>query len=296
MSRLKSNLILIKLTIALFFLTAGLFSCAEQPTGYIYRPTQRDEVAVSRLVENVVSSLYDNMDLSVGFLEDASHTNNYATILPAGWQAIPFVDTTSGAPYTLYFHNFLDQKYQSIRFDKNPLEGAVRMPSDIEYSFLKLRNFFNERSFEFYMDVDEYIHLVVEYSQNRNDPHHVEGWFDIKRAVEFEEEIQIGDYISTYEYYMYPTWVIRIEDFSTDALDHSARLIIEGTFPHRDEIDNFQNDHVTGDITMQANGTGSGEIRLYGKPISRVYFTSRGAGFEGYFTLYSQDHYWIHDF
>ena len=186
MSRLKSNLILIKLTIALFFLTAGLFSCAEQPTGYIYRPTQRDEVAVSRLVENVVSSLYDNMDLSVGFLEDASHTNNYATILPAGWQAIPFVDTTSGAPYTLYFHNFLDQKYQSIRFDKNPLEGAVRMPSDIEYSFLKLRNFFNERSFEFYMDVDEYIHLVVEYSQNRNDPHHVEGWFDIKRAVEFE--------------------------------------------------------------------------------------------------------------
>ena len=284
-------------TILLLVITSALFiGCAEQPTGYVYRPLERDVVSMSRITVDVVSSLYDQLDIAVGFLEDASQTSNYATILPAGWMEAPMQDTLTGDWYTIYYYNYLDQSYQGLRFDKNPDPQAIRTPSNIEYQYTTLRNFFNERNSEFYIDIEQNQYMVIEYADNRQNPDLVEGWFSVRRAVEFIEEITIGDFETTYSYYQYPSWIIRIKDYTTDPDDNAGRLIIEGTFPHRDELDNFRNDHVSGEITLKEDGSGSGEMRLFGEPVSKIHFTSRGAGFVGYFTLESEEHSLRHRF
>ncbi|NQU04850.1 MAG: hypothetical protein HQ568_02055, partial [Calditrichaeota bacterium] len=303
--------------------------CEEQPLGYIYRPSTSDESSVARIASKMVSSMYDHIDMAVGFLEDASHTNRYDTILPAGWVEdyiiISSVDSTVAIDYdlttinadridildtldnmlairivldldTLYIHNHLDQKLQGLRFDTDPIAGAVRTPSNIEYGFNAYRNFENFRTGSYYLDIYESSHLIIEYADmdavgDRRDPNHVQGWAEMTRAVKFEETINPGtDGEFERVYYEYPTWIIGIENFSADQFDQNSRLVIEGTFPHLDDLDYYREDHVSGIIEIGPDGTGQGELSLYGEPIVRLYFTGRSAGFNGYFTLESQDH------
>ncbi len=316
-----------KTFLLLSFLMLGMIGCEEQPLGYIYRPSTSDESSVARIASNMVSSMYDHLDMATGFLEDASHTNRYDTILPAGWveeykivssqadtvaisfdlstieaDRVDIVDTLDNMLAiiildldTLYFHNHLDQKQQFLHFDRIPLSGAVRTPSSIEYGYNAFCNFFNYRSSSWYLDIYESSHLIIEYADknavgDRQDPNHVQGWAEMTRAVKFEETIDLGDIEYDYVYYEYPTWIIRIEDFSTDPFDQSSRLVIEGTFPHSDDIDNYREDHVSGVVEIGSDGVGQGEISLYGKPIVKLYFTGRSAGFNGYFTLENQNH------
>ena len=286
----------IKLTLVLSFFAVGLIGCAEQPLGYIYRPTQSDEVTLARTATDVISSIYDHMDLATRLLEDASRTNRWDTILPPGW--VEGYDMDLGL---MYFHNYLDQKYEFLLIDKDPLPGAVRTPSDIEYRYMELRNFLNTRTWEYYIDIYERSTLKIEYADDENpgdrrDPYNVQGWLDITRALPFEETIVFDDYEYDYTYYEYPTWVLHIENFSIDPSDHRARIQIEGTLPHRDETEKYREDHVTGKIVIHADGTGSGELSLYGEPVVIIHFLNRGAGFTGYFTLHSQDHDQRHTF
>ena len=285
----KSSLTLIRFALILSFLAAGMFSCSEEPLGYIYRPTQKDEVDLARHTERVVSSMYDHLDEVVTLLDEASHTTDYMAILPGGWQAV--TEVVGG-----FRRNYLDRTYQMLIFDSNPMSGAIRTPSNIEYYYTSLINFENWRTGEFYTDIDEYMHLTVEYAEGRTDLKNVEGWFNIKRSIKFEEEVETEYGSYTWTYYQYPTWIIRIEDFSIDPYDQHARLVIEGTFPHLDEINQYREDHVSGEISISEDGVGVGEMYLYGEPAVRIYFTGRGAGFEGYFRLQSQDYSKIHKF
>lgn len=332
---------LIKYTFTLLLLAGVLIGCSEQPLGYIYRPTESDEVTLARTTTDVISSVFDHLDMAARFLEDASRTSRWDTILPAGWSelynitdsepdtvlieeigsieadrvvivdTIFVVDGTDTLEIllainkvdldTLYWHNYLDQKYEILEIDKDPLETAVRTPSNLEYRFIELRNFFNSRTDQFYVDIYESSHIIIEYSSSENpgdrqDPHNVQGWLDITRAVEFEETIDYGDFDYDYTYYEYPTWVLHIESYSINPQDHSAQIQIEGTFPHLDEADNYRKDHVTGEITIHGNGKGSGVVSLFGEPVALIYFTGRGAGFTGYFTMHKQDHERKHNF
>ena len=265
-------------TLISLLLALLLFSCAEQPVGYIYRPIERDEVFLARLTGDVVSTMYVKMDAAVGYLENASHTSNYQTILPSGWLALSVTDSITGEQYTGYSRNYLDQQFHGLRFDKRPDPNAIRTPSDIEFSYVQIRNFPNSRTTGFYLDVDERMHMMVEYADSRQNPDFVQGWLNMTRAVEFEEEIDIGDgQTDTYSYYVYPLWIVRIENFSINPLDHSGHLIFEGTFPHQDEAGEYQNDHVSGEINIESDGTGRGEMSLYGDPVASINFTGRGS-------------------
>lgn len=286
-----------RLVLLLPFLALILFGCSEQPLGYIYRPIQRDAVSLARVTEDISSSLFDHVDLVVSLLEDASHTQNYKSIFPGEWRDTTIVDPLTGNTMQIFSRNYLDQTIQQLAFDLEPMPGAVRQPSDVGYSFFDFRNFLNGVTNEYYTDIYESLRLMIEYADERLDPHNVTGWFTIKRAVAFEEEIDLGEFGSySYTYWMYPEWVIYIDYFSVDELDHSARLVIEGTFPHDDEAGDFRDDHVSGEIIVKADGQGYGEINLFGEPAARIYFTGRGAGFEGYFTLHSQNHSERHEF
>jgi hypothetical protein len=308
----------------------GLNACEQQPLGYVYRPDVSDEASVAMVTAEVVSMIYDRLDMASGFLEDASHTNKYSTILPAGWVedytivssvndtvAIDFDLTSINADRvdildtldnmlvirkvdldTLYMHNHLDKILQTLSFDNEPVAGAIRTPSSLEYGYDDYRNFFNFRTSTMYRDIYENSNINIEYADNaevgdRQDPNHIQGWAEITRSLQFIETINNGDFEYDYVYYVYPTWVFRIEGFSVDPLDQSCRIAIEGTFPHNDDLNNYRDDHVSGVIEIGANGVGQGEMSLYGNPIAKLYFTGRSAGFNGYFTLESQNHEYI---
>src|SRR4030042_4857912 len=125
-------------------------------------------------------------------------------------------DTLTGAWYTVYYYSYRDQRYQGLRFDKHPDPQAIRTPSNIEYQYITLRNFRNDRNNEFYMDIDENQYMVVEYADNRQNADFVEAWLSVRRAVEFVEVITTGDFEYSYSYYMYPSWIIRIGEDTTD--------------------------------------------------------------------------------
>ncbi|MCF7810132.1 hypothetical protein K9N50_03995 [bacterium] len=324
----------IKFTLKIFllasFLLIGLNACEEQPLGYVYRPDVSDEASVARVTAEIVSMMYDRLDMASGFLEDASHTNRYSTILPAGWVeeynivssendtvAINFDLTSINADRvdvldtldnmlaisivdldTFYTHNHLDNVLQKLSFDTEPVAGAVRTPSSLEYGYDDYRQFFNFRTSTFYRDINESSNMNIEYADNavvgdRQDPNHIQGWTQVTRSVAFSETIDLGDYEYDYIYYEYPTWIMKIEKFSVDPTDQSSRILIEGTFPHNDDLDIYREDHVSGEIEIGANGVGEGEMSLYGKPIAKLYFTGRSAGFNGYFTLESQNYEYL---
>ena len=281
--RLTAILVLTALT-SVFWL-----GCADQPTGYVYTPSEGQVVDLVYVTLNVISTLYDHCDEATQFLEASSLTDNYASILPEGWLAAP--DTTGGTLHTIYVKNFLDQKFNLMRFDPDPKAGAVRTPSSIQYQFLQVGSFQNPVTSRFYGDLTENRQLVLEYSKNRQDPTRVNGWFTLTRLTAFEYEIEVrgqtgGSTTVTQFYYENVSWIVRIEDYSMDIGDQSARLVIDGTFPQRDEEGNRQEPHVAGVIDVDASGRGSGIIALGSEPAFKLNLKGRrGFGFSANFDL-----------
>ncbi len=283
---------ILKVVSSLPVLAALLCSCAEQPVGYIFTPTQRDQVSLARTTVEMINALYSHTDQAAGFLDAAALTTDYSKILPEGWDSTLAVDPDDGTPYTLYLRNYLDKDFYFLRFDSDPMRGSVRSPSDLEYQFYESRSFQNVFTSDFYSDINEGRELVIEYTDGRQDPLNVDGWFNMWQSVAFEEEVDIGGQAGSYSYsyYLRVYWMFRIQDFSIDARDQRSRIVIDGTFPVYDEAGDYRQPHVSGEITIESNGSGRGEMYMYGEPMARLHFTARTAGFEGYFTLHREEH------
>ncbi|MDP8228787.1 MAG: hypothetical protein P9M15_04980 [Candidatus Electryoneaceae bacterium] len=277
-----------------------LFSvgCEDQPTEYIFEPTHRDQVLVVRTATDFLKTLYEHTDQAGTFLDEAALTDYYSSVLPEGWlvatdmRGIPIVGSAGD---TLYIKNYLDQKFHLISFDSDPMGGAVRSPSSLNFDYLEVGSYRDGFTNSFYGDTSESLKLSIEYTDDRQNPGYLDGWFQIQRSVEFEGESgysaggERGSY--TYNYYLQVKWFMRIEDFSLDPDNHSARIIIDGVFPILDEMDKLQEPQISGEIVLDKNGIGTGEMWLYGDRVARLHFTGRSFGFTGYFTLDSEDHH-----
>ncbi|MFN3821989.1 MAG: hypothetical protein ACK4OO_06605, partial [bacterium] len=111
----------------------------------------------------------------------------------------------------------------------------------------------------------------------------------------FDYDIEIalpgqGSATFSQRYYLPATWTARIERYSTALRDYQARVVIDGFYPLLDRAGNYQEIHVSAEFTINRSGSGTGEVWLYGEKTSQVTFTGRGYGFQGYFTLYSENH------
>ncbi len=270
--------------------TMILSGCEEQPTGYIYKPMQRDQIQVASTVFDFLHELYNHTDEAANFLNEAALTNDYASVLPEGW-----LPSTDGMGNTYYERNYLDQQFQDLWFDPNPNNNAIRTPSELRFNYLEIGSFLNYYDRTFYADTSETFSLAIEYSNARQDPQHVDGLFQIQRAVEFFTEgttvLQDGSSVSYSEnYWVLVTWLIKIDQFSVDPDDHSGHFTFDGIFPFDDETYQRHEAHVSGEVTLDKNGRGNGEVWLMGEPVARIRFNGRSFGFNGYFTLYSEDH------
>jgi len=268
-----------------------LVGCAEQPAGYIYTPSEGQIVDLALLTAEGIGVLYDQADQAGHFLEAASLTNDYSSILPEGWYAS--LDTSGGTPHIVYIRNYLDQQFNIMSFDWTPQPGAVRTPSVIAYKFIEIRSYYNQITYQAYGDVTEQRELSLEYANHRSDPLNADGWYSVSRNTPFEYEIEISgqggqNQKVTQTYYEDVTWLIRLENFSLDPDDQRARLVIDGTFPQRDEEGRRQEPHVSGVITIDGKGYGGGTVNLYGEPVFTLEFRGRrGNGFRYNFTLAS---------
>ncbi len=274
--------------IAAVMLIAG---CAEQPTDYIYTPTHRDHSKLAQTAVTVLDAIYEHTDQAASYLDKASLTDDYLSLLPSGWAPYQMVDSTTGEPYILYTRNYLDQHYYGLRFDVKPVNGAVRSPSDLQYTYIEINSLQNPVTNEFYGNVNQTRRLSIEYSDQRRDANFVDGMFEIRRIVPFEEEIEVaGAGTVTYNVYVTVNWLVKIERFSIDPNDQRARLVIEGIMPLYDEAGQYQQPHVSGEININTRGRGTGDLSLYGDPAVRLHITGRTFGFRGYYTLYSENH------
>ena len=84
-------------------------------------------------------------------------------------------------------------------------------------------------------------------------------------------------------------WQIRIEDYSVDTDDHSAKIIIAGLFPLFDRNSNFIIAQITGEINVRSDGRGSGTMFLRGEPVAKLHLTGRNFGFLGFYSLSGDD-------
>ncbi len=274
-----------------------LVGCSDRPVGYIFEPTQRHQSALAQTTVDVVNSIYEHCDQAATYLDKSSLTNDYISLLPGGWVEIPQIDTTTGETFTTFNYSYLDQKYYQLRFDREPLVGAVRNPSSLDYIFVEVNSIQNRITNEFYFGISETRNLTMEYSNNRQDPRFVDGWFEISRSIPFQEEIEIasGETV-TYDVYVTVIWDVRIERYSIDPNDQRARMVFEGIMPVYDEAGEYQRVHVSGEVNINAKGTGGGDMWFYGEPSIRLRFTGRSFGFNGYFTTFDENHNKIHNF
>lgn len=286
-------------TVLIFALVITVFvsGCSERPVGYIFEPTQRHQSALAQTTVEVVNSLFEHCDEASSYLDRSSLTDDYISLLPGGWLEIPQVDSITGEDYLVYYFNYLDQKYYQLRFDREPMAGAVRTPSSLDYVFVEINSIQNSITNEFYGGINEIRNLTIEYSDDRQDPQFMDGWFEISRSIPFEEEIEIasGETIS-YDVYVTVIWDVRIERYSLDPDDHRARMVFEGLMPVYDEAGEYQRVHVSGELNINSSGKGGGDMWFYGEPSIRLHFTGRSYGFNGYFTTFDDDHQKIHNF
>ncbi len=282
---------IITVLLALLLITTFMVNgCEEQPVGYIFNPTQRDQIQVVRTLYDFLQALYDHTDQAARFLDEAALTNDYSSVLPEGW--LPLQNSSGNL---FYLRNYLDQQFHILEFDAEPSIDAVRTPSDLVYNYLEIGSFRDSFTQSFYGDTSEAFNLTIEYSGDRQETEFVDGIFQIQRAVEFEVEIPIagqdGGSTSVTDYYwVLVTWLMNIERYSIDPDDQRARITLDGMFPYDDETYERHEIHVSGEIEIDKNGRGIGEMWLYGEPVARIHFTGRNFGFLGYFTLYSEDH------
>lgn len=289
---------IIRLSLVIMVVLA-IFSvgCEDQPTEYVFMPTQRDQVLVVRTAADFLKTLYDHTDRAGTFLDEAALTEYYSSVLPEGWLVAvdlmgnPIVGSVGD---TLYIRNYLDQKFHMIRFNTDPIGGSVRTPGNLLFDYLEVGSYRDGFTNSFYGDTSESLKLAIEYSDDRQNPQYIDGWFQIQRSVEFEGESgyseggQRGSY--TYNYYLPVRWLIEIKNFSIDPDDHRARIVIDGVFPILDEMEQLQEPQISGKFVLDKNGRGTGEMWLYGDRVAKLHFTGRSFGFTGYFTLDSEDH------
>lgn len=270
---------------------AGLFTgCSEQPVGYIFSPTNRHQSTLARTTAEVVNAIYHHADQAAVYLDRASLTDDYISLLEGGWLETMLIDTTTGQPYTLYYRSYLDQEHYILRFDREPMAEAVRTPSSLDYTFLEIKSYQNRVTNEFYGNVSDYLQISIEYANNRQNHRSVDGWFEIQRTVVFEEEIETaGAGTVTVPIYVGVSWQVKVENYSIDTDDQRSGIIIDGIMPIYDDAGEYHRTQVSGRIDINSRGQGFGEIWLYGEPAARIYFTGRSFGFRGYFTLYEED-------
>lgn len=270
---------------ALLALIAG---CADEPSGYLFTPTHRDKTFLTAYAGAFLSQLYTNLDEAGAILTSASLTNDYSSVLPEGWQR----QVIGGD--TLYLRNYNDEQFHAIRFDPNPTAGAVRIPASLAYDRVDIASFRNPLTNTFYGDTSQAITMTIQYSDNRTDPEFIDGWYQVQRpiSVEYSVQIQVGGGTGqqTVEDYVMTTWQMKIERFSVESRDQRARISFNGTYPLIDRAGVLQSPQVAGEFTIERDGRGSGDIWLYGEKTSRVILLNRAYGFEGYFTLYEEDH------
>jgi len=288
---LESKPITTAIRLILTLVGLSLFiGCSEQPSGYVFTPTQRQHSTLAQATVDIVSSIYTHADQAATYLDRASLTDDYITLLPGGWYQYVLIDTVTGQPYTLYHYSYLDQKFYFLRFDPNPMPNAVRSPSSLQYTFVEINSYQNPLTNDFFGDISETRNLMLEYSNNRQDYTSIDGWFEVRKIVPFEEEIETAAGTYTYNVWVSVTWQIRIEHFSIDPNDQRTRLVIEGVTPIYDEAGDYHICHISGEINIDARGSGKGDIWFYGEPAIRLNFTGRSYGFNGNFTLFSENH------
>ncbi|MBM3329537.1 MAG: hypothetical protein FJY67_08720 [Calditrichaeota bacterium] len=271
--------------------------CSEQPQGYIFEPQQRDYVNATYQVAEFLGTLYGHTDAAVSFMSQAAQTHDYRAILPQGWRDLTAYDTTGrprGAQF-LFLHNYLDQKYYQMLLDRDPTPGAVRTPSNIEYNYLEIGAGQNPITSSFYGNIAEVRRIKVTYADNLRNPDYVEGWYSLRKALPYTYYIQIevpGQGSGTFgqRFYYNATWSARIERFSTALNDQRSRIVIDGTLPMLDRQGGYQEPHLSAEFNINRDGSGSGEVWLHGEPASRVRLEGRTFGFQGTFTLFSEDH------
>jgi len=262
-------------------------SCAEQPSDYVFAPTSRDESNFGLTIGQVINFLYQHGDDAAKFLDQASLTDDYGSLLLGGWIALPAIDSLSGVPYTLYYRNYLDQKRYLLRFDPSPQNGAVRTPSSLFYQFTDLVSYQNRLTTEFNPDINQSVYLSIYYSDDRQNPKYVDGWFDIYKIMPVEQEIETaGAGTQTYYIYIAVRWQVWVEHFSIDPSDHSGRLVFSGDYPIYDAAGEYHHAMISGSININSDGSGVGDFSLFGDKSVRLYLTGRTYGFDGYFRLH----------
>lgn len=277
--------------VVVMLLAALLAGCAEQPVGYLFEPEPWDQIRLTRTAAEVLDNVYEFFDMGSGFLESAVLTSDYRSFLPQGWLVV--VDSLTGD--TTYTNNFLDQKFLELRFDPVPIPGAIRIPSSLSMGYVEIGSFYNIVVGAYYGDTSRSVDLSIEYANNRQDVRFLDGWYQIKQSIPFTFDIEVsigGGQSGTFTQltYLDMIWLVRIEDFSVGTQDQHAKIFIEGAFPMLDEAGNYQAPHVSGEIRINSDGSGIGEMSLHGIPATRIRFRQRTSGFEGFFTLYSEDH------
>jgi len=275
----------------MFIAGSFLTGCEEQPIGYIFSPTQRDKTTMARTAGTVINAIYEHTDEAVIYLDQASLTDDYGSLLLGGWQAFAAIDSVDSTVFTYYARTYLDQKYYFLRFDKEPDPSAVRTPSNLDYNFTELRSYQNQATSEFFGDISQIRQLSIEYSDNRQDHRNVDGWLYIRTLIPIEREYETaGAGTVTYTINILVRWQVRLERYSIDPNDHRSRMVIAGIFPINDEAGEYHSAQVSGEIILDAKGKGSGDLWLYGEPAVRMNFTGRAFGFIGYFTLHEENH------
>jgi hypothetical protein len=282
--------------IAILLVSLMMAGCAEQPYGYIFQPESRDMVNVAYQASDFISALYDQADLTAKMLEEAGLTTDYRSILPDGWVDITPRDGSGrivGGTYK-YARNYLDKQFFHLNIDSAATPGAIRQPAYLDYGFSSIASIQNIVTNQFYPVVDEVQSLQIGYSRNFQDINNIDGWFSIRKVEPFEQELEVsvGGRAQTYNYdtYLPVTWSLKVDNFSISKTDQRGHIIIEGQFPILDQENIIQSCHVSGEFTINADGTGGGDIWLYGQPAARLKFTGRSFSFNGSFTLFSENH------
>lgn len=289
----RSVLVRISILVVSISILAG---CAEQPYGYIFEPSQRDQINVARQAADFISALYDHADAASELLDKSGLTDNYASVLPEGWIDITPRDGNGQPliPYYRYFKNYLDKEFTELQIDRATPPGALRTPSTLRYNYSTTASIRNNATNVIYGTVDQVQLADIRYADNLQNLKAVEGWYSISKSVPFEQEIEIQQQGRStnvsYLIYLDVGWSLRVEKFSIDPKDQTSKVTIEGQFPILDDEGVIQRCHISGNIEINASGKGGGDIWLYGQPAARLSFTGRSFGFKGKFTLFSEDH------
>ncbi len=286
----------LRLPLAILPLLGFLVGCAEQPYGYIFKPEHRDQVNLARQTTDFLSSLYDHSDAAGRFLTNAGLTTDYRSILPDGWVDETPRDTM-GHPIASKFsfsRDYLDQQFFDLNIDTAAAPNAIRNPATLNYDFREVASAQNGITRQFFGQTVEVRKLQISYGDLLRNPNFLDGWFSMRRIVAFDQELEV--LVSgkaqkvTYKIYLPVTWVMKIKQFSIDVNDQRSHIVIDGLFPIYDKVGDVQECHVSGELVINTDGSGGGDVWLFGQPCVRLTFTGRSFGFKGSFSLASEDY------